>query len=151
MQRVIGFGQHDQVSICIQMWTVASKLKADVDSPEGICRRRMDRNIANTYGGAYEQLRQHGPLMRHGYRLAYRSCGAQNPAAQAVHKCGGFGTGTPGGGFRGRPLPAAVPGGLIQKIMPTRPTTKRIASVCTRQNGSLGQSHSCPLLIRFHR
>ena len=33
-----------------------------------------------------------------------------------------------------------------QKTNPTRPTTKSVANVCTRQNGSPNQSHSCPLL-----
>src|SRR6516162_6846901 len=32
------------------------------------------------------------------------------------------------------------------KISAIRPTAKKVASVCTRQNGSLSQSHSCPLL-----
>jgi hypothetical protein len=33
----------------------------------------MDRNVANTYGGAYEQLTQHGSLLHHGIGFASRS------------------------------------------------------------------------------
>ncbi len=35
---------------------------------------------------------------------------------------------------------------ISRQTRPPRPSTKRISSVCTRQNGSPSQSHSCPLL-----
>ena len=46
----------------------------------------------------------------------------------------------------GRKLTTGLGWRSSQKISPARPTANKIASVCTRQNGSSSQSHSWPLL-----
>ena len=46
----------------------------------------------------------------------------------------------------GRKLTTGLAIRISRKIRQPSPSTNRISSVCTRQNGSPSQSHSCPLL-----
>src|SRR5262249_57521013 len=46
----------------------------------------------------------------------------------------------------GRKLTTGLGWRNSHRISAIKPTAKKAARVCTRQNGSLSQSHSCPLL-----